>query len=74
MNRPKETYLGNGIYISHDGSTVKLRAPRDGGDSVIYLEPHIWRALMSYVEALQAPSEQDAERVERIMEQQADFE
>lgn len=34
-----ETYLGDGLYASFDGYQFCLRAPRAGGDDVVYLEP-----------------------------------
>jgi hypothetical protein len=33
-----ETYLGDGLYASWDGYQIRLRAPRDGDDDVIFLE------------------------------------
>jgi hypothetical protein len=35
----RETYLGDGLYCSFDGFQFCLRAPRDGIDHVVYLEP-----------------------------------
>ena len=34
----QETYLGDGLYASFDGWQVKLRAPRENGDHVVFLE------------------------------------
>ena len=34
----RETYLGDGLYASFDGYQIRLRAPRDGGDHVVFLE------------------------------------
>jgi hypothetical protein len=34
-----ETYLGDRLFASFDGWQVRLRAPREGGDHVVYLEP-----------------------------------
>lgn len=34
----REVYLGDGLYASWDGWQIKLRAPRDGGDHVVFLE------------------------------------
>jgi len=33
-----ETYLGDGLYASFDGLQVKLRAPRENGDHVVFIE------------------------------------
>lgn len=46
MNR--ETYLGDGVYASFDGWQICLRAPRENGDHVVYLEPQLWVALSGY--------------------------
>jgi hypothetical protein len=34
----RETYLGDGLFASWDGIQIRLRAPRDGGDHVVFLE------------------------------------
>ncbi len=46
----KETYLGDGLYASFDGWMVTLRAPREGGDHWVGLEPHVYEALARFVE------------------------
>ena len=43
-----EIYLGDGLYASYDGWMIKLRAPREDGDHVVYLEPTVWRALLAW--------------------------
>jgi hypothetical protein len=48
----QETYLGDGLYISFDGYQVKLRAPRDGGDHEVYLEPSVLDAFCKWLEQL----------------------
>ena len=45
-----EEYLHDGVYASFDGWQIKLRAPRENGDHVIYLEPQMWEELKRYVE------------------------
>ncbi len=45
----KERYLGDGCYASFDGWQIKLRAPRDGGDHEIYLEPQVLSALEEFI-------------------------
>jgi hypothetical protein len=45
-----ETYLGDGLYASWDGLQVRLRAPRDGGDHVVYLEDGL--TLTAFLEFL----------------------
>lgn len=52
----KETYLGDGLYVRFDGWGYRLRAPRMyGGKEVsheVYLEPHVLRAFMEFVETV----------------------
>jgi hypothetical protein len=43
-----EVYVGDGLYASFDGFMITLRAPREGGDHWIGLEPDVWRSLVSY--------------------------
>lgn len=44
----KEEYLGDGLYASFDGFQVRLRAPRDGGDHIVYMEYSVWCAFKNY--------------------------
>lgn len=46
----QETYLGDGLYVSFDGWQIRLRAPRDGGDHFVALEPEVWRALRRWID------------------------
>jgi hypothetical protein len=43
-----ETYLGDGLYARHDGSQIILRAPREGGDHWVGLEPEVFAALLAF--------------------------
>lgn len=45
----KETYLGDGLYASLSGNSIKLRAPREGGDHVVYMEPEVYESLLAFV-------------------------
>jgi hypothetical protein len=45
----EERYLGDGLFASLDGGMIKLRAPREDRDDVMYLEVETWRALQHYV-------------------------
>lgn len=47
---PSETYLGDGLYASHDGYQYVLRAPREFGDHYVALEPEVLSAFLKYVE------------------------
>lgn len=61
MSRPaKETYLGDGLYASFDGYQIKLRAPRDGGDSEVFLEPNVIKNLADYLATLHKPTDSTA--------------
>lgn len=44
----KEEYLGDGLYVSFDGYMIVLRAPREGGDHWVGLEPDVMAALLRY--------------------------
>ena len=44
-----ETYLGDGLYASFDGWQILLRAPREGGDHVVGLEPDVYRSLQEWI-------------------------
>jgi hypothetical protein len=52
MSGESETYLGDGLYASWDGWQVKLRAPRENGDHVVYLEPSTLAGFLEFVDAL----------------------
>lgn len=44
-----EEYVGDGLYVSFDGFSFKLRAPREGGDHAVWLEPSVLAAFSRYV-------------------------
>lgn len=48
--KARETYLGDGLYASDDGFMVTLRAPRDGGDHWVGLEPEVIESLLRLLE------------------------
>ena len=50
--RTEEVYLGDGLYASCDGYAIKLRAPREGGDHEVYLEPSVLREFERFVQIL----------------------
>lgn len=43
-----ETYLYDGLYASCDGFQIKLRAPREDGDHVVYLDPRTYDELRKF--------------------------
>ncbi len=44
-----EVYLGDGLYVSHDGSHVVLRAPREGGNERVYLEDSVLGSFLLWL-------------------------
>jgi hypothetical protein len=44
----KEIYLGDGLYAHFDGYQFWLRAPREGGDHEVALEPPVFDELLKY--------------------------
>ncbi len=48
----RETYLGDGLFASFDGYQIRLRAPRENGDHVVYLEPGTLQAFLEFLDAL----------------------
>lgn len=44
-----EVYIGDGLYASIEGGVVKLRAPRDGGDHEVYLEPEVLQSFLDFL-------------------------
>lgn len=51
MRRDNEVYLGDAVYASFDGWQICLRTG-DGNNQVIYLEPSVYAALVSYAKRL----------------------
>ena len=49
-----EIYLGDGLYASSDGWQITLRAPREGGDHFVYLEPQVLESFERFVKELRA--------------------
>ena len=54
-----ECYLGDALYVSFDGFMLKLRAPRQDGDHLVFLEPEVYHALTEYVARLRRKDEPD---------------
>lgn len=50
-SRGKDTeYIGDGVYISHDGYQVWL-SPNTPGHYLVALEPHVLASLFRYAQA-----------------------
>ena len=52
MPRMLRVYLGDGLYGEFDGYMVTLRAPRDGGDHWVGLEPEVMQSFLDWIKAL----------------------
>lgn len=50
MSKPKEAYLGDGLYAHDDGFMIWLRAPREGGDHYVALENDVLESFLRFVE------------------------
>lgn len=62
MDRFEEEYLGDGLYVSFDGWQFCLRAPRENGDHVVYLEPNALKRFNYYAERMLKQSPQESGR------------
>ena len=47
-----ERYLGDGLYANWDGYQITLRAPREGGDHHVALEPPVLRSFKEYAKKI----------------------
>ncbi len=45
-------YLGDGVYVEHDGYQLMLSADSDGQANRIYLDPTVFAALVRYRDRL----------------------
>ena len=48
----EETHLGDGLYASIDGGMIKLRAPHVHRDTIVYLEPEVFVALIAWAKCI----------------------
>lgn len=55
MSKIKEEYLGDGLYVSFDGDQIRLRAPDENGDHIMYMDYHVWSAFKNYGVRVMAP-------------------
>lgn len=66
----KEVYLGDGAYARFDGHSFVLRAPRENGDHVVYLEAgplEAFEALVARVRAALADRRDMEDTQRRIL-------
>jgi hypothetical protein len=57
-----EEYLGDGLYASFDGWQLILRAPREGGDHWVALDPYVYPELVRYMDKSWAPARRELKR------------
>lgn len=50
MKRENESYLGDGLFASWDGYQILLRAPRDNGDHLVFLDPMVLESFFNFLE------------------------
>jgi hypothetical protein len=48
----REEFLGDGLYVSYDGWHFCLRAPRDDGDHLVYLDEPLLNRFIDYVKRI----------------------
>jgi hypothetical protein len=46
----RETYIGDGLFASHDGFALTVRAPREHGDHYVVLEPFVLEAFLEFAQ------------------------
>ena len=68
--KPKDTYLGDGLYARDDGFMFWLRAPRPGGDHEVALENQVVDAFFRFIERsrgvkITVTQSEDAKTVEK---------
>ena len=49
MKLHNEKYIGDGLYLKYDGFAIWLRAPREGEDHIVALEPDTMRNFIREV-------------------------
>lgn len=49
MDNDNRQYLGDGVYVSFDGSMIRLTTEYGmGATNEIFLEPEVWQSLVRY--------------------------
>ncbi len=49
MSNPRQTYLGDGLYVHMDGDMVILSTPRDNGTHWVALEPMVLHLFQAWL-------------------------
>ena len=57
----KEEYIGDGLYVSFDGFSVWLRAPRSPEDHYVALEPLVLSEFLRFLHQNQIIGKKEAE-------------
>ena len=52
MNVHDEVYLGDGLFASVEHGMIKLRAPRNHEDHVVYLDPGVLQSFEDWLARL----------------------
>jgi hypothetical protein len=55
-NGTQETYLGEGVFASWDGTKVILRMAVIGGDHFVYLDPTVYAGLVRFAQTVLPPN------------------
>jgi hypothetical protein len=61
MTGRREEYLGDGVWASFDGENIRLRAPSEAGDNLVFLDPGVFRSLLDYARRVGASPSSAAE-------------
>lgn len=54
-----EEFIGDGVYVSFNGWQIRLRAPREHGDHVVFIEPRMWANLVEYAQKVWNPNKEN---------------
>jgi hypothetical protein len=55
IKRYEKSYLGDGVYVHHDGYQIWLTAPRETEEHQIALEPEVLHNFMGWLANFQNP-------------------
>jgi hypothetical protein len=67
-------YLGDGVYVNHDGYQIKLTAENGiAATDTIYLEPSVLQNLFNYAERLKNTPVPDTEHKQNDIDDEIPF-
>jgi hypothetical protein len=58
MPAPPDVYLGDGLFASYDGITLKLRKRYPGAYHIIHLDPETLANLLLYIDHITDKAEE----------------